>query len=725
MLAAQRTRRPRAVFPGDRRVWFGAALTAVLTAAVVVAWLATTEETYSGTNSVAVRSVVANVSAGTPLCVRNLDIPDHTGAVRVAAFWRGNARPRFDLELRAGAQTRRASVPSRRTSSPVTGARIDFPIRPVELDADSAPGALCVTPRGRPAEFGGMLDLPADQRAPTVGGKPLDARVAVWFLPPRGEERSLLSLVPVLFERAALFRPAPIGPWTYWLLVFVAWPLLGYAAVRVMATRVAGVMRGGRTAFAVGSICFGIAATWALVTPPFDAPDEPEHFAYAQAFAESGTAPDRSPGERSPYSSRATLALDAMRIYSHVEAPDGRPPWDTRAERRWQSAMERAPGRQDDGGGYLVSTSTHSPLYYALTAPAYLLADDPFSQLTLMRLVSALLGALAAACAFLTVRELLPRLEWAAVTAGLAVAFEPMFTFIAGALNNDNGVNALAALTVYLMVRALRRGLTIWLALGLGACVVALPLAKGTGYALYPAVIVGVAGMLWRRHTRDDVPAYAALGASFAALYVLWSQVADSFGRTVFTTPGGASPAGAGGIGDKVVQHFTGYLSYLWQVFLPKLPFMTELQKPSWPFYDIYIERGWAAFGWYAFTFPGWVYAVITAGVVGAFVLSGIALWCERAAARSRVWELLVLGTALAGVIAGVEAAYFNTFAVDNLLEQGRYAFTAIVPLAAMAVGACFAFGRRRAPVVATLLVFALGALAFCSQVLGFTSFYA
>jgi hypothetical protein len=275
------------------------------------------------------------------------------------------------------------------------------------------------------------------------------------------------------------------------------------------------------------------------------------------------------------------------------------------------------------------------------------------------------------------------------------------------------------------MVRALRRGLTIRLALALGACVVALPLAKGTGYAVYPAVIVGVAGMLWRRHTRADITPYAALGVSFAALYVLWSQIADSFGRTVFTTPGGASPTGAGGIGDKVVQHFTGYLSYLWQVFLPKLPFMAELQKPSWPFYDIYIERGWAAFGWYAFTFPPWVYALITVGVVGAFVLSGVTLWREPAAARSRVWELLVLATALVGVIAGVEAAYFNTFAVDNLLEQGRYAFTAIVPLAALAVGACFAFGRRRAPLVATVLVCALGMLAFCSQVLGFTSFYA
>ena len=59
-----------------------------------------------------------------------------------------------------------------------------------------------------------------------------------------------------------------------------------------------------------------------------------------------------------------------------------------------------------------------------------------------MRLVSALLGALVAACAFGIVRELLPRQRFAAVAAGLLVAFHPMFSFMAGAINNDNGINA-------------------------------------------------------------------------------------------------------------------------------------------------------------------------------------------------------------------------------------------------------------------------------------------
>jgi hypothetical protein len=716
-----RVRLGSALFPGDRRVWWIAAGATLLTLAVVIVWLATTHETYAGTNSVAVRSVAADVAAGEQLCVPGVDVPERTAAVRFGAFWTGSSRPELELRVRAGSATRIGRLAGGTEVSPVTGARPDVPIRPLTR---AGRGSVCLTPRGGAIRLGGMLDLPGDQRAPTVDGRPLDARIALWFIPSAGEERSLLTLVPELLERAALFRPDPIGEWTYVLLILLVWPVVAYSVARLMATRLAGVSGGARTALLVAAIGFTVAASWALVTPPFDAPDEPEHFAYAQSFAETGKAPEGSPGRRPAYSSRAVAALDAMRIYSHVEAPDGRPPWDAGAERRWQARMERSPGRQDDGGGYLTSTSTHSPAYYALTVPAYELADDPFSQLLLMRLVSALLGASAAACAFLTVRELLPRHEWAALAAGLVVALQPMFAFISGSLNNDAGVNAAAALLVFLLVRGLRRGLSIPLALAIGAVLAVMPLLKGTGYAVYPAAAIGIAGMLWRRHRRSDVAPYASLAGCFGAVYLIWSTIADSFGRTTFTTPGGASPAGSGGIGDKVLIHFTGYLSYVWQVFLPKLWFMYDLHLTDWPARQIYIERGWAAFGWYAFTFPGWVYTVIAVAVIAALVLCAVTLLRERRPALARGWEIAVLATALAGVVAGVEAAYFSTTPVAILPEQGRYAFTAVVPLAAVAVGACFAFGRRRAPVVAALLLAALTGFSLCAQVLGFTSFY-
>ena len=58
---------------------------------------------------------------------------------------------------------------------------------------------------------------------------------------------------------------------------------------------------------------------------------------------------------------------------------------------------------------------------------------SPFSQLTLMRLTSALIGALIVAFTFLLARELAPGRPWLAVLAALLVAYEPMYGFISGA----------------------------------------------------------------------------------------------------------------------------------------------------------------------------------------------------------------------------------------------------------------------------------------------------
>jgi hypothetical protein len=49
----------------------------------------------------------------------------------------------------------------------------------------------------------------------------------------------MLELVPQAFERAALFRPAWVGPWTFWLLlglVAAGVPLLLAAAYRSAVT---------------------------------------------------------------------------------------------------------------------------------------------------------------------------------------------------------------------------------------------------------------------------------------------------------------------------------------------------------------------------------------------------------------------------------------------------------------------------------------------------------
>jgi hypothetical protein len=51
-----------------------------------------------------------------------------------------------------------------------------------------------------------------------VANSLLDERRALTLRFRRAEPRSVLSQVPVVFERAALFRPGWVGPWTFWAL---------------------------------------------------------------------------------------------------------------------------------------------------------------------------------------------------------------------------------------------------------------------------------------------------------------------------------------------------------------------------------------------------------------------------------------------------------------------------------------------------------------------------
>ena len=468
------------------------------------------------------------------------------------------------------------------------------------------------------------------------------------------------------------------------------------------------------------------AAAWALITPAWQGPDEPDHFAYLQTLAEQGELPDKGPGGAGAFSSRSVVALDATRTYSVVGLSDTKPPWLPADEERYRERLRTNPGSEDDGGGFLVSTSAHLPGYYGLVLPGYLLADSQstFSELTAVRLMSALLAGLAALCTFLTVRELAPRRQWLAAAAGLLVAFQPMVAFMFGVLNNDAGVNAAAALLVFLLVRGLRRGLSIPLGIALGVTLALLTTTKGTGAALYPAAGFAIVGMLWRRHRLQDLAGYAALGISAGVTYALRRVVVSALEPAPIQGGGPPSVATASNVVDRVLDQTSTYLSYTWQMFLPRLPFMSDLHPQTWPAFNVFIERGWAAFGWVTILFPRWVYYVIAAVSLAAAALCVVAVVRRRVAALRLGWELGTLLLVLAGVVLGVEAAYFTNVPRPTPAEQGRYIFTALVPLAAIAVGASMAFRGRVAVVVATVLVALTMAFGYASQFLTLSGFF-
>ena len=379
---------------------------------------------------------------------------------------------------------------------------------------------------------------------------------------------------------------------------------------------------------------------------------------------------------------------------------------------------------RDTGGGFHPATSAHTPAYYALETPAYLATRHAsvFSQLTAMRLTSALMGALTAALAALTMLALAPGRRALAAAAGLFVAFQPMFGFISGAVNNDSAVNLVAAVIVFLVVRSLRHGLTVPGGSRAGGSAGRRPDRQGDRLRALSTGDPGPAGPARAAPRPPDTCSRSVLLAlSFVVLDTGWSQLAGTFDRSTFATAGGTVEV------LPAYSNVPAFLSWLWQVLIPiRLPFMTNFTIINWPFFNIYVERGFAGFGWYAIFFPIWVYVVILVVGTGLAALGARLAYAARTRLRDHWPALGFLLLVPIVVVVAIEAAYFTTVAlpIDGTAEQGRYAFTAITAVAVLAAGACMGLGRRRAVPLAAGLVSALIGLTAASQLLSLATFY-
>ena len=142
-------------------------------------------------------------------------------------------------------------------------------------------------------------------------------------------------------------------------------------------------------------------------------------------------------------------------------------------------------------------------------------------------------------------------------------------------------------------------------------------LFKQTGIALYPAIFVAIVlAALFMRDRR----ALLGLGAGIAGfvagrlVIMLVDQLVTPLpvrGRT------GSGLIAAGGVVRTVLDRPTLVLSYLWQTFLPPLPFMTDLfTGSSLPVMDTYVREGFASFGWYTMEFAPWVYRGIAVALL-------------------------------------------------------------------------------------------------------------
>ena len=470
-------------------------------------------------------------------------------------------------------------------------------------------------------------------------------------------------------------------------------------------------------------VCMAVAVVngvvWALITPSFQTPDEPVQAGYVQYLAETG----KLPTPKTIYfngSPEENVAVGGVPF-----SLTGHPSWsvahNTELERRLSSGLPRV---SDVEAAYVASAP---PLYFALETVPYELASSGnfLDRLYAMRFLSALLAGLTVGFVFLFLRELLPRTPLAWTAGALVVAFQPVFGFISGGVNYDNLLWTASAATMWLVARGFRRGLTPRLGVAIGAAVAVGALTKGSIFGLVPGVAVAIVAMVLRSPERRRALLGAATAAAAAAIpFGAWLAASQAlFGRTAKTA------TGTGLIG--VHTTFGGQLDYIWQFFLPRLPFMQHqwfwsTRYPHYPLWETYFKGFVGRFGWFAFGFPDAVNWVALAIFVAILALAVTALVRGRGAVMRRKAELVSYVLMAVGLTLLVAAAgYRYRIQTDLNFEQTRYLFPLLPLYAAVVVLAARGAGRRGAPALAVALVVLAFAHDVFSQLLAIGHYYA
>jgi 4-amino-4-deoxy-L-arabinose transferase-like glycosyltransferase len=434
----------------------------------------------------------------------------------------------------------------------------------------------------------------------------------------------------------------------------------------------------------VAVAAFGL--MWALFIPPFESPDEQSHFAYTETIVQRHALPGHA--GRPEFSSaqrRADQAAEATRAKDFLAAIN--PSWSAASFAAYQASARHL---SSSNGGGPNAADPNPPLFYLYSTVGYLAGSggNEFDHLYDMRVWSVPLLLLTTLSAWLLAGEVFGRRRLAQLTCAAIVGLVPMETFISSSVNPDALLFACWGLALWLGARVVLRGCQRRDALALCAVTAAAVLTKATSYALVPAVLAAlVLGRgLARRPAKSRL---AQLGPPVLVLVLpilAWVILSTALGRSVVN----GIPAGP----HHEPLSVGGFLSYLWQFYLPPLPFQHALNETAGlPVIQLWLRGAWGNFGWLSVSLPNVVYqllAVVTL-VIAIPALSLLA----RMRDRHRLALLAFFAIALVSLLVLLHVTdYRSLVETGQPLVQGRY----LLPLLPL-FGLAAALLVRRAPI--------------------------
>jgi 4-amino-4-deoxy-L-arabinose transferase-like glycosyltransferase len=446
------------------------------------------------------------------------------------------------------------------------------------------------------------------------------------------------------------------------------------------------------------------AFAWSIITPPFQGKDEVDHFAYVEQLAENGTLPKK---RGTIYSPEQTLVMEGLHYY-RVRFTPSTPSISSEVEQR-TLLEDVGAGASLKGSGEAGVATSEPPLYYALeTIPYALGSGNILVQLQLMRLFSVILGAITALLTFLFLREVLPSAPWAATVGAVCVALQPVFGFMSGSVNPDTMLFTISAGVFLCLGRAFRRGFTTCLAMALGLLVAAGFMTKlnfiGLAFGVFAGVVVLTVREARSRGRSALHPFAMAVGIGLAPvlLYALRNVLAN---RPIFGVVSGLART-------ITAKSLMNHLSYIWELFLPRLPGMTHYFQGISTFKDIWFDRSVGLYGWMDTPFPGWVDNIALALAGAVALLCGRELFLQRGAVKDRLSELCTYAAITAGVLVmlGISSYDGDVVIHEAAFGEPRYLLPMLPLLGGAMALAVRGAGRRWFPVAgAGLVVLFLG----------------
>jgi 4-amino-4-deoxy-L-arabinose transferase-like glycosyltransferase len=471
-------------------------------------------------------------------------------------------------------------------------------------------------------------------------------------------------------------------------------------------------------AWACAAVAVLNAAGWSLITPPFQAPDEPSHFAYVQELAESGSLP-RSSNELL-FSPAEELALEGLDQREVRYSPQSGTISSTAAQRQLQRDLGLPLSRVGHSAGVAAA---EPPLYYALETLPYLDGSNGniLDSLALMRLFSALTAGFTALFVFLFLRETLPASAWTWIVGALGVAFAPLLGLMSGAINPDALLCAVSSALFYCLARGFRRGLTPRLALATGLVIAAGLLTKLTFLGVVPGSALGLlllavrVGRVSRRAACRSLALASVAAFAPVCAYVLVDELT---GRSAY----GIVSDGAAATAHGSIPH---EISYIWQFFLPRLPGMHTYFPGLQTTRQLWIDGFIGLYGWLDTVFPAWVYDIALIPLALLAALLARSLISNRRALRRRAAELIVYATIAIGLMTLIGAADYRGYpAIVGNYAQPRYLLPLIALYGAALALAARGAGRRWGPVAGASIVILLIGHDIFSQLLEVSRYY-